>query len=101
MPSAYKKYYLILLVFICQMDCKKPYAPPAIAGSNNYLVVDGVVDTGPNATTIINLNRTRSLGDTVITGIPELSAQVNIIGNDGSNYHLNDTAGYGIYTSAP
>lgn len=101
MPSAYKKYYLLLLMFVGLADCKKPYAPPAIVGPNNYLVVDGVVNTGPNATTIINLNRTRSLGDdSVVTGIPELGARINIISNDGSSYPLNDTAGNGLYSSA-
>jgi hypothetical protein len=63
--------------------------------------VDGVVNTGPNSTTIINLNRTRSLGDTVITGIPELGARASIISQDGSSYPLADTAGKGLYTSAP
>src|SRR5258705_13157561 len=101
MPASSRKYYLFFLLVFYLFDCKKPYTPPAILGHNNYLVVDGVVNTGPNSTTIINLNRTRSLGDTVITGIPELGAQISIISQDGSSYPLVDSAGKGLYTSAP
>jgi len=100
MPATSYKYYLVLLMILSLADCKKPYAPPAIVTSNNYLVVDGVVNTGANATTIINLNRTRNLGDTVITGIPELGAQISIVVNDRSSYPLQDTEGKGLYTSA-
>jgi len=100
MPATSCKYCLALLLILYLADCKKPYAPPVITQSNNYLVVDGVVNTGPNATTIINLNRTRNLGDTVITGIPELGAQISIVGMDGAIYALQDTAGNGIYISS-
>jgi len=100
MPANYKKYYLFVLLLYVMAECKKPYTPPAIVTPNNYLVVDGVIDTSPNGTTIINLNRTRNLGDTTITGIPELGAQITITGNDGSSYPLSDAAGIGIYSSA-
>ena len=101
MPASSHKYYLVLLLVFSLFDCKKPYTPPAITGHNNYLVVDGVVNTGPNSTTIINLNRTRSLGDTIISGIPELNAQMSIVSQDGPSYPLVDSAGKGLYTSAP
>lgn len=81
--------------------CRQPYAPPAITQPNRYLVVDGFINTGANTVTTFNLNRTRNLGDSTVVGIPELNAQVFIIGSNGNTYLLTDTAGKGIYTSSP
>jgi hypothetical protein len=63
--------------------------------------VDGVINIGTDAVTSININRTRNLGDTVTTGIPELHAQVAIVSGNNATYPLTDTAGNGIYTSSP
>jgi hypothetical protein len=81
--------------------CRQPYAPPAITNPNRYLVVDGFINTGANTVTTFNLNRTRNLGDSTVTGIPELNAQISVISSNGAGYPLTDTAGTGIYTSAP
>jgi len=96
-----RKYSMILCLVMLISDCKKPYAPPAIVGPNNYLVVDGVINTGPNSVTIINLNRTRNLNDTIVTGIPELGAQISIVDLNGAGYPLIDSAGNGLYKSSP
>ncbi|HWK03851.1 MAG TPA: DUF4249 domain-containing protein [Puia sp.] len=101
MSATSKKYWLVLLAIGYLSDCRKPYNPPVITTPNNYLVVDGVINTGTETITSINVNRTRNLGDTVIGGIPELNAQVAIVTGNGATYPLTDTAGKGIYTSIP
>jgi len=99
------KYLLLLLLLSMTVfsiyHCKKPFLPPAIRTGNNYLVVDGIINTGTDGVTVINLNRTRNLGDTLVTGIPELRATVDIVSSSGTAYALHDTAGNGIYASAP
>lgn len=100
MSAVSRKYCLVLWLAITLFDCKKPYTPPAIVGPNNYLVVDGVINTGANSVTIINVNRTRNLNDTVTSGIPELGAQVSIVSSDGTSYPLTDPGNNGLYTSS-
>ena len=89
------KYTLIVLVAV---TCKKPYEPPEITAINNFLVVDGYINTAPGSSTTITLSRARRLIDTV-TSIPELYAQVFIENNNGSRYPLQEI-GDGKYTSA-
>jgi hypothetical protein len=81
--------------------CKQAYAPPAITGAPNYLVVDGFINTGAGAVTTFNLNRTRNLNDSTTTGIPELHAQFAIVASGGASYPLIDSANTGTYSSAP
>ena len=83
------------------IGCRRPYDPPAIQTANNYLVVDGFINTGSNTITSFNLNRSVNLNDTTTTGAPELYATVSIMGSDGSSYVLADSNNKGIYTSAP
>jgi hypothetical protein len=85
----------------CLSTCRQPYAPPAVTNPNRFLVVDGFINTGANAITTFNLNRTRNLGDSTVTGIPELDAQVSIVGSGGSSFPLTETIGTGFYSSAP
>jgi Domain of unknown function (DUF4249) len=94
-------YQLVLLALLLLVSCKKPFAPPAIRASNDYLVVDGIINTAPNSVTSININRTRNLLDTTNIGIPELNAQVDIVSNTGGSYPLADTGKSGIYISQP
>lgn len=90
---------LALLIFL--IGCKQIYAPPAIKAANNYLVVDGFINIGANTSTTFNINRTRNLGDTVTTGVPELNARVSLVGSNGTSYPLSDTANTGNYSSTP
>jgi Domain of unknown function (DUF4249) len=92
----------VCLLIALTVRCKQTYAPPAITASNNYLVVDGFINTGSNAVTTIHLTRTRNLNDTTVAGIPELNAQVSILqaGASGISYPLTDPANTGIYSSA-
>jgi hypothetical protein len=95
------KYRLAILLTILLGYCKTAYDPPVLKQANNYLVLDGVINMAPNAVTIINVNRTRNLGDTATQGIPELHATVMIQSSDGSSYPLLDSANNGLYYSAP
>jgi hypothetical protein len=81
--------------------CRQAYNPPAITAANNYFVVDGFINIGANAVTTFNLNRSRNLGDSTVTGIPELNAVASIVSSSGASYPLTDTANTGIYSSAP
>jgi hypothetical protein len=89
----------LLAVCLLLMHCKKPFDPPAITAANNYLVVDGIINTGAGVVTTIRVNRTRNLGDSTSGGIPELHATVTIVAGGGATYPLQDTATAGVYTS--
>jgi hypothetical protein len=80
--------------------CRQPYDPPAVTNPNRFLVVDGFINTGANTITTFNLNRTRNLGDSTVTGIPELDAQVSIVGSGGAIFPLTETTGTSFYSSA-
>jgi len=74
--------------------CKKPYSPGIIAVSSNYLVVEGVINTGSDST-IVRLSRTVPLTSTARVS-PELGASITILSNSGGNYPLFET-GNGYY----
>src|SRR4051812_39542011 len=92
---------LAILIVMCMIGaCQKPYAPPAITSAdNNFLVVDGVINTEPGAVTNIQLSRARRLVDTVLF-IPELHAQIQIVSDKGAVYALHETNS-GKYNSDP
>jgi hypothetical protein len=102
MHSSIYKISCVCLVIALAVRCKQTYAPPAITAPNNYLVVDGFINTGANAVTTIHLTRTRNLNDSAVAGSPELNAQVSIVaaGASGASYPLSDPANTGIYSSA-
>jgi hypothetical protein len=98
------QYHIILgaaILLFSLIRCRRPYDPPAIKAANSYLVVDGFINTGTDAVSSFNINRTRNLGDSTAKGIPELNATVSILGNHGAAYTLTDTANTGTYTSSP
>jgi hypothetical protein len=80
--------------------CVKPYEPPAIRAKNNYLVIDGVINTNANGITTIVLSRSKNLVDTV-SFIPELNAKIAIVSASGLVYNLFDSSQQGKYISAP
>lgn len=79
--------------------CVKPYNPPALQAKNNYLVVDGFVNSGANQVTTIALSRTRSISDSSTQTDPESGASIQIVSGDGATYHLSET-GNGNYQSS-
>jgi len=85
---------LIICFIIIATSCRQQYEPPAIQANNNYLVVDGFLNAGPDST-MITLTRTRNLIDTVLTK-PELSASVLIEGDGGYTNQLTDLEN-GVY----
>ncbi len=91
--------YIILcsIIAIWALGCKKPYTPNIISSNNNYLVVEGNINTGTDSTTI-RLSRTVNLSSGVNIN-PELNATVAIQDNQNQTYNLHSIGG-GIYTSA-
>ena len=95
-----KKYGFIILMtsFIAFMasECKTPYAPHIAASNTNYLVVEGVINSGQDST-IINLSRTVPLSANV-SASPELNAVVTVVDNQNASYPLQEI-GNGKYAS--
>ncbi len=90
----WKKVGFILVIF---MSCKKPYNPPIVASNTNYLVVEGVVNSGADST-IIKLSRTINISQTVNVAA-ELHAQVSVESDQNASYPLQENGG-GNYVSA-
>jgi len=92
--------YIILTILIALLaaSCTKPYTPKAITSVNNYLVVEGVINTGAGDTTTINLSRTVNLSSGV-SSTPETGAVISIQDNQNQSYNLTDV-GNGVYRSA-
>ncbi len=86
--------------FAALLNCRKVYNPPATRGSNHFVAIDGTINSGTDAVTIITLTRSANLSDSV-TNIPELGAQVSISSDNGAVYALTDTGNNGNYLSAP
>jgi hypothetical protein len=91
---------LFLIVILMMNACKKPYQPAAITTNYNYLVVEGVINTGANAVTSITLSRTSNIGDTMTITHRETGAQVTIESGTGGSYALM-AQGNGLYQSVP
>jgi hypothetical protein len=87
----------MLLIAIIFAGCKKPYDPPAVGATNNYLVVEGVINSGSDST-IIKLSRTVKLSSNVIIN-PEQNAIVTVESDQNGVYPLAETA-RGCYTAA-
>jgi hypothetical protein len=83
--SAFK--YKVVAFILCWIaGCKKPYEPFVITARNNYLVVDGYINTSLNGVTTINLSRARNLGDTTFDVLHESNGQVTIESSAGNSY---------------
>src|SRR5580658_10004312 len=80
--------YFLLLV-ISALACKKPYNPPAITGNGNYLVVEGVINSGSDST-VIKLSRTVNISSKV-TANPESDAVVTVESDQGVSFPLTET----------
>jgi len=88
---------IVLCFIVFQFSCTTSYSPPATQGSNHFLVVDGLINTGPDST-IFNLSNTTNLGDSVPPA-PEIGAAVIIEGNGGYSNTLVEL-GNGRYGAA-
>ncbi|MDB5136144.1 MAG: hypothetical protein JWP37_2747 [Mucilaginibacter sp.] len=96
-----KRIYIFSLIAICAIiafhGCRKPYLPPAISLSGNYLVVEGVINTG-NDSTIVKLSRVVKLSSSNGSN-PELNAKISIESDANASYPLAE-AGGGRYVIA-
>jgi hypothetical protein len=78
--------YLLSLIIFTAIGCKKPYTPPEITAPGTYLVVEGVINTGPDST-IIKLSHTVSLsGKTAVN--PQTKATVTVESDQNVSYPL-------------
>jgi len=86
--------YSIITWFIS--GCTKPYNPKVISTASNYLVVEGIINTGGDSTTIL-LSRTVPLNSNLTT-VPELGAVITIQSNQNQSYSVAEK-GNGVYSS--
>jgi len=91
------KYLLFLMILT--LGCKTAYTPPAITNAASYLVVEGVINTGPDST-IIKLSRTVKLFSNNTIN-PEVDAIVTVESNANNSYPLREIrngyyAGFGL-----
>ncbi|PWT76682.1 MAG: hypothetical protein C5B59_06110 [Bacteroidetes bacterium] len=86
--AAVKK-YLIYVSSVLVIACKEHYVSPYVSPNLGYLVVEGIINSGPGST-LIKLSRTTALSDSSRT--VETGAQVFIEGNNSTNYTLTETA---------
>ena len=73
---------IMMLLFV---RCKQEYVPTIEGKSTGFLVVEGFLNSGQGPTTI-RLSRSSDLNDTALK--PEVSAQLNVQGEDGSSFPL-------------
>jgi hypothetical protein len=85
---------LVFFSIYVVMSCKKPYNPPANTNNVSYLVVEGVINSGADSTTI-RLSHTVLLSGNTSTK-PELNATVAVESDANNTYQLTE-AGSGQY----
>ncbi len=91
------KFLLILIIAGTISSCKQIYNPPAISSPNTYLVVEGVINSGSDAT-IIKLSNTVNLASKVSVS-PLLHAIVSVQGDQNVSYPLIEIGNGKYYTS--
>ena len=84
------------MLVIIAGGCKKPYNPPAIALAGSYLVVEGVINSGPDST-FIKLSKTVKLSNANVIN-PVLGAAVAVQSDQNIIYPLTEAA-KGYYVS--
>jgi hypothetical protein len=80
--------YVVLVSGMLAAGCRKPYDPPVVSASNSYLVVEGVINAGPDST-FIKLSRTVKLSDKVVAN-PETGAVLTVEGDQNTSYPLTE-----------
>ena len=85
-----------MILLILAMACRKVYDPPVVAANANYLVVEGIINTGSDST-IFNLSRTVNIKQKIVAN-PELNAAVSVESDNNRIYSL-QAAGNGKYVS--
>jgi Domain of unknown function (DUF4249) len=90
--------HIVSIIFVSALisSCKKPYAPPIVTSDNNYLVVEGIINTGQDST-FIRLSRTVKISSTT-TAKPELNAIITVESDQNNSYSLKEDSD-GLYSS--
>ncbi|MGZ3834363.1 MAG: DUF4249 domain-containing protein [Mucilaginibacter sp.] len=87
-------YYIIFTMLAGEVtltaSCKKPFAPSIAASNTNFLVVEGVINSGLDST-IVNLSRTVNV-KAKVNSKPELNAIVTVENNQQASYSLQEIA---------
>jgi hypothetical protein len=83
-------------ILLWAASCKEPYTPPPTKNNPAYLVVDGLLTSYPD-TTSITLTRTRNIADSA-SGPPELNASVLVEGGTSGVIPLFEK-GNGVYSN--
>jgi hypothetical protein len=81
------KYFGLFLILNC-LGCREYFEPPALKNTPKYLVVDGLLTSSPDSTSI-TLTYTRSLKDTA-SEIPELNARLMVEGDRNTTIPLTE-----------
>ena len=89
--------YISCLLLLVTAACKKAYQPFVLSQPNQYLVVEGVINTAAGKSTIIKLSKSRNINDTV-SFEPVTSALVKIEAETGPVAVLS-SVGEGRYES--
>jgi len=89
---------LYIAVLMGWVSCKKVYQPKIVTGDNKYLVVEAMINTGPDPTRI-HLSRTVPLTSNA-GATPETGAVVTIISDANVTYPVFEQ-GNGDYQSVP
>ena len=89
----------LVIVVVALFCCKKAYKPEVTAVNYNYLVVEGLINTGADST-FIRLSRTVVL-DNKNTLKVETGATVTVESDANQSYNLSDVKIAGTYAAAP
>ncbi|MDB5141623.1 MAG: hypothetical protein JWQ66_336 [Mucilaginibacter sp.] len=93
------KWQGFLLIVLLFAGCKKAFTPPgALADINNYLVIDGIINTG-NDSTFIKLSRTKKFSMPIVID-HETGAQVTVESDANASYSLHEITP-GTYSGPP
>jgi hypothetical protein len=94
-----KKCAIALFIVLIAASCKKPFIPQEIkSGTNRYLVIEGVINSGSDST-FIKISRTQKI-DTVHTITPETNATLSVESDANGNFKLTEIAA-GTYAAPP
>jgi hypothetical protein len=77
-----------MLFLLGVISCRKPYTPSVTNVNVNYLVVEGVINSGPDSTNI-QLSRTVTLNSSNKI-VPEPNAAVTVLSDAGDKYSLSE-----------
>jgi hypothetical protein len=90
--------FVILGYALIGFSCKQLYTPPEILKTSNYLVIDGIINSGNTDSTVIKLSRTTPLNSATLIKV-EPKARVTVESNGNSTTYILKEAAAGTYIS--